>query len=123
MSMGKIARSMKATRTQMIESEAERAAEDFAIHFNLRDGDYIRYHSWRGTKIARIMSAEHVHYNQAGGWTASVVVAPLLAGGVLGTTRRLILCINANGKGLCGLGMKYKQDQVEVVTPSRAAGR
>lgn len=117
MSMGTIGRAMKATRTQMIESEAERTAIDFTMKFGMRDGDYIRYRRegmhW---KHARIMSVDSVYWNQKGGVTAEVVVAPLLSSGKLGKTRSLLFAVNANGTGLKGV---HYCDEVERVSACR----
>lgn len=117
MSMGTIGKAMKATRTQMIESESEMIAEQFFDRFKMRDGDYIRYrkdgHCW---KQGRIISVESVYWNQSGGLTADVTVAPLLVSGKLGKTRSLLLCVNANGSGLRGC---HFCDEVERVSPRR----
>lgn len=117
MSMGTIGKAMKATRTQMIESEAESTASEFTNRFGMRDGDYIRYRKdGQHWKQGRIMSVESVYWNQRGGVTAEVTVAPLLVSGRLGKTRTLLLVVNANGSGLKGV---HFCDEVERVSPSR----
>ena len=94
-SMGAIGKMLKRTRTKMVESEAERTANEFAERFRMRDGMYIRYtrntsHGGMDT-TGRIMSIESVFYNQRGGYTAIITVAPLLQTGQLGSTRRLMI--------------------------------
>ncbi len=117
MSMGTIGRAMKATRTQMIESATEMEAEKFTRYFGMRDGDYIRYRkTGQQFKQGRIMSVESVYWNQRGGWTAAITVAPLLTSGKLGKTRTLYLVVNANGSGLKGV---HFCDDVERVTQNR----
>lgn len=83
----------------------------------MRDGDYIRYRKTGSQwKIGRIMSVESVYWNQAGGVSADIVVAPLLTHGKLGKTRSLYICVNANGSGLKGF---HNCHDVERVSPSR----
>ncbi len=117
MSMGTIGKAMKATRTQMIESESEAIADEFTKRFGMRDGDYVRYRKVDGEwKQGRIMSVESVYWNQQGGVTADVIVAPLLVTGKLGKTRSLYFIVNANGSGLKGV---HNCDEVERVSPRR----
>ncbi len=117
MSMGTIGKILKATRTQMIENEADHAANEFMRRFGLRDGDYIRLKK-RGREwtTARILSVESVYWNGAGGYTAEVTITPLLLSGKIGKTRSCYLSINANGGGLKAF---HFFDDVERVEPSR----
>ena len=117
MSMGTIGKAMKATRTHMIESEAEKIADEFTKRFAMRDGDYVRYRKTGGQwKQGRIMSVESVYWNQRGGVTADVTVAPLLVTGRLGKTRSLYFVVNANGNGLRGV---HNCDEVERISSRR----
>lgn len=120
MSMGTLGKAMKATRTQMIESEAEIMSQEFTRRFGMRDGDYLRFKKngseW---KQARIMSVDCVFFNQRGGFTAEVTIAPLLVGGRLGKTRCLFLAINANGSGL--RGVHHNVSEVARVSERREA--
>ncbi len=108
MSMGTIARSMKRTRTSMIERQADDVAADFQHRFGMRDGDYIEFtrNTSHGPQIrlGRIMSVECCYYNQRGGYTAEVSIVPLLADGRLGKSMGVWMTVNANGTGLKGLG-------------------
>lgn len=101
MSMGTIGKLMKATRTQMIESQADRIARDFTTYFSMRDGDYIRVgKDGKKPTDARIMSVNDVYFNANGGWTASITIAPLLVTGQLGKTKSCLLTVNSQGKNL-----------------------
>ena len=104
MSMGTIGKAMKATRTQMIEGEADSIASDFTDRFRMRDGDYLRFRKtgqlW---KRARVISVEKCYWNNAGGYTAWITIAPLLAQGQLGKTRSLYMAVDADGSNLRGV--------------------
>ena len=101
MSMGTIGKLMKATRTQMIGDEADHISSEFVRRFGMRDGDYLRLQKRNGQQTrARIISVESVYWNNAGGYTADITVAPLLVNGKIGKTRSCMLSVNANGGGL-----------------------
>jgi hypothetical protein len=91
----------------MNEHAADSVAADFERRFGLRDGDYIEFdrNSSHGPqrRQARILYAEGVYENEGGGYSANVVVLPLLATGELGRSLNLLLAINANRTGLRGL--------------------
>lgn len=119
MSMGTIGKILKATRTQMIENEADHAASEFMKRFGLRDGDYIRLRKNGGFwTTARILSVENVWFNQNNGYSAEVTITPLLVSGKIGKTRSCYLTVNANGTGLRAF---HYYDEVQQVEPSRNA--
>lgn len=116
MSMGTIGKALKATRTQMIESESERIARDFTELFRMRDGDYIRYRkTGEHWKQARIMNVEKCYWNSKGGCTAWITVIPMLCQGKLGKTRSLVLCVNENGGDLHGVHFCNEVERLPAV--------
>lgn len=110
MSMGTLGTMMRKTRTAMIEETVDSTAREFWKRFGLQDGDYIEFerpHHKEGRclrTIGRIVMVEDCFFNQRGGYTASVKVAPLLIGGRLGNTRSVMMTINANGGKIRQLG-------------------
>lgn len=116
--MGTIGKAMKATLLNLIESREDAIAAEFEKRFGMRDGDYLR-HERDGKWIqCRIMSVQSVYYNRKGGWSAMVVVSPLLASGRVGRTRTLCMSINANRTGLRAIG-GTSGGKLERLSPER----
>ena len=109
MSLGTLGKSMKRTRTQLVETETDNIASEFHQRFGMRDGEYVEYQ--KDTRaggsvvvLARILYVEDCYYNQGGGWTANIKVVPMLSGGRLGSTRTITIAMGGKERGLRILG-------------------
>jgi len=102
--MKSLARAMKRSRISMIEQMADDVDTKFKEHFDMEDGDYIRFERLGsgGSYMTRgrIMSVESCFFNGGGGYTAAVIVVPMLMGGGLGRTVLIDMVIKPDGSGL-----------------------
>ena len=110
MSISTLGRSLKRSRTHMINDDVDANAEKFTKHFRMTDGDYIEFERWRpgadSQKIltrGRIVCVEDVFVNRGGNYTARVKVVPLLVSGQLGNSRGVVMVIDPDGCNLRGL--------------------
>ncbi len=102
-SLGKV---FRRTRTTMIESESDANSKELETLFGLREGDYFEFdqdiprRKYPLRRTARVLSVERVWFNQAGGYTATFLAAPLLQGGGLGTSKRIYLVRDKKGASI-----------------------
>lgn len=94
------------TRGELSRGDSRAVSGMFREHFHLQEGDYLEIRpkgigSW---KSCRILTVQRCYSNQAGGYTADLTVARLLASGQIGTGRYLTV-VTVNGV-LGGLGEK-----------------
>lgn len=119
MSMGTLGKTIKKTRTKMIERGADEIAREFTKRFGMKDGDYIEFErsSSGGKKLSqgRIFSVDQCYFNKGGGYTAWVHVLPLLVDGKLGRTTTVYMTINEDGSGLKGIRGVVRKVQPPVM--------
>jgi hypothetical protein len=107
--VGTFSRMVHASRKEMLDASHNAAAEAFYEHFELRDGDMIRYQQWSRNRhgsdkiwaFARIVSIASCYYNSAGGWTAHITVLPQRQDGNTGVTRYLMVMKDKKGHVDC----------------------
>lgn len=101
MSLSNLASEMLATQKGMIGNHMSESIDMLKSHFDMVDGDYIRFNRRRSSgfvkTIGRILQVNNVYWNQSGGVTAALSVIPMLQRGGLGNSMNVIMVKDADG--------------------------